>query len=61
MTLSDREILPYLLPAFLLLSASAQITYETVYVDYDSAWQFKNLKIIPVRRKAGGGMPSGTA
>jgi hypothetical protein len=40
-----------------LLSASAQITYETVYVDYDSAWQFKNLKIIPVRRKGGGGPP----
>jgi hypothetical protein len=44
---------------FSLLSASAQLTYETLYVDYDSAWQFKNLKIIPVRRKAGGGMPSG--
>jgi hypothetical protein len=47
---------------FLLLSltsASAQITYETVYVDYDSAWQFKNLKIIPVRRKGGGGLPNG--
>lgn len=42
-----------------LLSASAQLTYETLYVDYDSAWQFKNLKIIPIRRKAGGGMPSG--
>lgn len=39
-----------------LLSVSAQITYETVYVDYDSAWTFKNLKIIPIRRKAGGGM-----
>jgi hypothetical protein len=42
-----------------LLSASAQLTYETLYVDYDSAWKFKNLKIIPVRRKAGGGMLSG--
>ena len=41
-----------------LLSATAQLTYETLYVDYDSAWKFKNLKIIPVRRKAGGGMPS---
>jgi hypothetical protein len=44
-----------------LLSASAQITYETVYVDYDSAWQFKNLKIIPVRRKGGGGPRLGDA
>ena len=42
---------------FSLLTASAQITYESVYVDYDSAWQFKNLKIIPVRKKGGGGMP----
>jgi hypothetical protein len=44
---------------FCLLSAGAQITYETVYVDYDSAWQFKNLKIIPIRRKNPGGMPRG--
>lgn len=44
---------------FCLLSAGAQITYETVYVDYDSAWQFKNLKIIPIRRKNPGGTPSG--
>lgn len=42
---------------FTLLSASAQLTYETLYVDYDSAWTFKNLKIIPVRRKGGGGGP----
>ena len=44
---------------FCLLSAAAQITYETVYVDYDSAWQFKNLKIIPIRRENPGGMPRG--
>ena len=40
--------------SFLLLSASAQLTYETLYVDYDSAFQFKNLKIVPIRRKGGG-------
>jgi hypothetical protein len=39
------------------LSATAQITYETCFVDYDSAWQFKNLKIIPIRRKPGLGTP----
>jgi len=44
---------------FCLLAAGAQITYESVYVDYDSAWQFKNLKIIPIRRKNPGGMPPG--
>jgi hypothetical protein len=37
--------------------ACAQITYETVYVDYDSAWQYKNLKIIPVRAKKGANNP----
>jgi hypothetical protein len=40
-----------------MLPASAQLTYETLFVDYDSAWQFKDLKIIPIRRKAGAGMP----
>jgi hypothetical protein len=46
--------------SFVLLSAAAQITYETVYVDYDSAFKFRNLKIIPIRKKGGGGGPSGT-
>lgn len=32
-------------------TTSAQITYETVWVDYDSIWQFKNLRIIPIRTK----------
>src|SRR5687768_8261577 len=36
-------------------TAGAQITYETVFVDYDSAWQFKNLKLIPIRSKGRGG------
>lgn len=39
-----------------MLSASAQITYENLFVDYDSSWQFKYLKIIPIRHKAGAGM-----
>jgi hypothetical protein len=42
--------------SFTLFSACCQITYETVLVDYDSAWQFKNLKIVPIRRKGGAGM-----
>ncbi|MBS1934185.1 MAG: hypothetical protein JST96_09300, partial [Bacteroidetes bacterium] len=44
----------YFFAIWLLISsvhALAQITYETVYVDYDSAWQYKNLKIIPIRQK----------
>jgi len=33
----------------------AQLTYQTLYVDYDSAWTYKNLKIIPIRPKGFGG------
>lgn len=40
-----------------LLQASAQLTYATLSVDYDSAVVFKNLKLIPIRRKGGGGEP----
>jgi hypothetical protein len=46
-----------LLLLFVVASASAQLTYETLYVDYDSAWTYKNLKIIPLRKKGGGGGP----
>ena len=37
---------------------SAQLTYKELRVEYDSAWVFKNLEIIPVRYKAGDGTPS---
>jgi hypothetical protein len=36
-------------------SAHAQLTYANLYVDYDSAWTYKNLKIIPIRPKSNGG------
>jgi hypothetical protein len=42
---------------FLLLTthiAKAQLTYQTLDVDYDSTWQYKNLKIIPIRPMGGG-------
>jgi hypothetical protein len=39
----------------LLAVLQAQITYETVYVDYDSAVEFRNLRIIPIRPKQGFG------
>lgn len=35
--------------------SSAQITYETVRVDYDSVWEYKNLRVYPVRGMGGGG------
>jgi hypothetical protein len=31
------------------LRSFSQLTYETVWVQYDTGWQYKNLKIIPVR------------
>ena len=39
--------------------ARAQLTYANLYVDYDSVWQYKNLRIIPIRKK-GEGDPLGT-
>jgi hypothetical protein len=42
----------------LLLSAQlrvcGQLTYRNLYVDYDSAWQYKDLKVIPIRWKGVG-------
>ncbi|MBA4168544.1 MAG: hypothetical protein H0X41_13545, partial [Chitinophagaceae bacterium] len=37
--------------------ASAQLIYETVSVDYDSAWEYKSLQLIPIRPKAPSGQP----
>lgn len=50
-----------LLLVFHILSVSAQLTYQTLTVNYDSAWTYKNLKIIPIRQKAGLGLPPGQA
>ena len=38
-------------------SLFCQVTYQQVYVDYDSTWEFKNLKIIPVRSKGPEAIP----
>lgn len=43
-----------------LVPAKAQLTYQTLRVDYDSSWQYKNLKIIPIRIKGGGGGSQGS-
>jgi len=37
------------------LLQAQEITYDNVYVDYDSAMEFKNLRIIPIRPKQGFG------
>jgi ARG/rhodanese/phosphatase superfamily protein len=40
------------------LVAGGQLTYTNLLVDYDSAVEYKNLKVIPVRKKAAGGAKS---
>jgi hypothetical protein len=44
----------FLFLLFFFSGAQAQLTYEHLYVDYDSAVEYKNLKIIPVRHKGPG-------
>ncbi|MBS1946721.1 MAG: hypothetical protein JST47_03050 [Bacteroidetes bacterium] len=47
----------FLFSILFALSANAalsQLTYETLFVDYDSALLYKNLKIIPIRQKDNG-------
>ncbi len=41
---------------FSSLTAAGQLTYDNLMVDYDSAWTYKNLTIIPIRHK-GPGIP----
>jgi hypothetical protein len=49
-----------LLLLFSVKCAQAQLTYQSLEVDYDSTWTYKNLKIIPIRPKGGGnGNPLG--
>ena len=43
---------------FAVLRLPAQLIYETVWVDYDSAWEYKSLRLIPVRTKDPHGKPN---
>lgn len=45
-----------LLFLYVQLPVSAQLTYQNLYVDYDSAWEYKDLKVVPIRWKGSGGM-----
>jgi hypothetical protein len=47
-----------LLSCYVTTNAMGQLTYDKLLVDYDSAWTYKNLKIIPIRYKGpGSGLP----
>lgn len=39
---------------FFSQQAFTQLTYQNLMVDYDSAWTYKNLKVIPIRYKGPG-------
>jgi hypothetical protein len=47
---------PFLIILFFIFSSAlhAQLTYNSLIVQYDSAWSFKNLKLIPVKFKSSG-------
>jgi hypothetical protein len=49
-----RKILIIFLLATAQYELRAQLTYDNLYVDYDSAWQYKDLKVIPIRWKGKG-------
>ncbi len=50
-----RNLLLILFLLSLQFKGRSQLTYQNLYVDYDSAWQYKNLKLIPIRWKGRGG------
>lgn len=52
-----RTLTLYIALMMVALCGQAQITYETVFIDYDSAILYRNLKVIPVRAK---GLPPST-
>lgn len=55
------RILFILLMVLFWPAAHAQLTYQHLYVDYDSAWTYQNLKVIPVRWKGPGAPPNPVA
>jgi hypothetical protein len=46
--------LPVIVLLLLCQQAFTQLTYQNLQVDYDSAWTYKNLKLIPIRYKGPG-------
>ncbi|MBS1564281.1 MAG: hypothetical protein JST39_07815 [Bacteroidetes bacterium] len=45
----------FILLIFLAQKSFSQLTYQNLFVDYDSAITYKNLKLIPIKWKPGGG------
>ena len=40
--------------SFFITKAKAQLTYQTIRIEYDSGWTYKNLTLIPIRFKTEG-------
>jgi hypothetical protein len=53
-----KSLFSILLVLVIGLESSAQLIYETVWVDYDSAIEYKSLQLIPIRPKDLGGKPA---
>lgn len=49
-----RTMLLFCLLTFVGHGLPAQLTYKELLVEYDSAWIFKNLKIVPIKFKSAG-------
>ena len=43
--------------ALISFSSTAQLIYETVWVDYDSAWEYKSLQFVPIKPRNRDGSP----
>jgi hypothetical protein len=51
----------FIIACLLAQQGFSQLTYENLRVDYDSAWTYKNLKLIPIRYKGPGGLSSASS
>jgi hypothetical protein len=49
----------FILTVWVYIPTQAQLTYTSLWVQYDSAWTYKNLQLIPIRFK-GNGLPNNT-
>jgi hypothetical protein len=52
-----KRVIRLLLLLFISKASFAQLIYETVWVDYDSAMEYKSLQLIPIRPKEMAGKP----
>ncbi len=54
MRITKTYILTLIISLFAVFQLKAQLIYPAVYTDYDSAWTFNNLQLIPIRLSTDG-------